>query len=69
MRALFALGTGIVLGTIAALWMAARSDARRPAGAAPTSATPEVTTREEIGALDDQPVQAAAMPAHEEASE
>ncbi len=69
MRALFALGTGIVLGTIAALWMAARGDARRPAGPAPTRATPEATTRDEIGPPDDRPVEAAAMPVLEEASE
>jgi hypothetical protein len=69
MRALFALGIGIVLGTIAALWMAARGDARRPAGAAPTRATPEAPMHDEIAPPDDEPVSAPARPALEEASE
>jgi hypothetical protein len=54
MKTLFALGSGVVLGTIVALWLAARGDAHggggpttasRPGGALPSAATatPAVT--------------------------
>ncbi len=52
MRALFALGTGVMLGTIAALWLAARGDAHR-AGQDQRPPLPEI---------DDAPAEPPALP-------
>ena len=67
MRALFALGTGVVLGTIAALWLAARGDAKRPVVVSPPEPAAEPVRASLLGPLpelDDAPVrpQATAEP-------
>lgn len=50
MKTLFALGTGVVLGTIAALWLAARGVARGDTPAMP----PEGTTTPPLTSVSEE---------------